>query len=85
MMTSITVKARTRAARAAFKEPLTASAYCLLVASAMNRGMLAAEVAASSAALQLVRRSSFAPRIAFWASAKESWRRKATKIRERIG
>lgn len=64
MMTSIIVKAKTRVARAAFREPLTASANCSFVATAIYRGILAAAVAARSAALQLVTRFAFALSIA---------------------
>lgn len=85
MTVSMTVSASTSAARAALRDALTASAYCLLVASAMKRGILAAEVAACSAALQLVSSSSLALRAAFCASARESWRRKAMKMREMMG
>ena len=49
------------------------------------RGMLAAVVAACSAALQLASRSSFALLTASWAEVDDSCRRKTTKIRERIG
>jgi hypothetical protein len=60
MTASITVRARIRAARAPFKVPFTASANCSFDAIAMKRGMLAAEVAAPSAAVQLERSVSFA-------------------------
>ena len=60
IMPSIIVRARTSVARAPFKVPLTASANCSLDAIAIKRGMLAVEVAAVSAALQLARRLSFA-------------------------
>lgn len=85
MMASITVKERTRVARAAFMDPLTASANCWLVAIARYLGMLAADVAASSAALQLASKSSFALTIAFWASVRDSCSLKAMKMRESIG
>ena len=50
MIASMTVKASTSAARAPFMVPFTASAIRALVAAAMYRGILAAAVAAFSAA-----------------------------------
>ncbi len=85
MIASITVRARIRVALAPFRVPLTASAYCWLVASARKRGMLAADVAAVSAALQLATRSDFVLLIAFCASARDSCRRNATNMSERMG
>lgn len=72
MIASITVRARMRVALAPFRVPLTASAYCWLVASARKRGMLAADVAAVSAALQLAIRSDFVLFIAFCTSARDN-------------
>ena len=85
MIPSITVSDSTSAARAAFIEPLTASANCWLVAIAMYRGILAAAVAAPSAALQLVRRSFFAFATASSDEDKDSCKRNATKTSERMG
>ena len=85
MMASITVNASTRAARAPFIVPFTASAIRAFVAVAIYRGILAAAVAACSAALQLVRRSSFALATESEAEADQSCSRKATKRRERMG
>lgn len=85
MMASMTVRESTRAARAPFIVLLTASAIRMFVAEAMYRGMLAAAVAACSAALQLARRSFLALSTASDADADDSWRRNATKRSDRIG
>lgn len=85
IIASITVSASTRAARAPFIVPFTASAIWAFVAVAMYRGMLAAAVAACSAALQLVSRSLFALATESEAESAESWSRNAMKRRERIG
>jgi len=76
---------RTRVIRAASKDPLTASANCLLVDNARYLGMLTVEVAACSAAKQLANKFTFALLSAFWATVRESWRLKMTKIKESIG
>ena len=49
----------TRVNRAASRDPLTASANCLLVANARYLGMLTVEVAACSAAKQLANKFTF--------------------------
>ena len=85
MMASITVNARTSVARAAFIVSLTASVMRTLVAAAMYLGILAAAVAACSAALQLARRSTFALSTESWAVDDESWSLNATKRRDKIG
>lgn len=85
MMASIQVRASISAARAPFIVPFTASANCWLVAMAKYRGMLAAEVAACSAALQADSKSPLALATAVWDSADESWSLKMMNINERIG
>ena len=85
MMASMTVKARIRASRAPFMVPLTASVIWAFVAAAMYRGMLAAAVAACSAALQLARRSFLALATASDAESEESCNLKATKRSDKIG
>ena len=82
---SITVRARISAARAAFIDPLTASAICSFVATAMYRGMLAVEDAARWAAWHAESRSSFAFVTAVWAESEEMERRKTMKRSERMG
>src|ERR1700761_8182120 len=82
---SMTVSARIRASRAPSIEALTASTICSLVAMAMKRGMLAADDAACCAAWQLVRRSPLALFTDVSAESDESWRRNATKSRDKIG
>ena len=72
-------------ARAAFIVPLTASATCRFDAWARYRGMLAVAVAASSAALQLVRRFPRASATLSWAAEEDNCSLKPTKRRERIG
>jgi hypothetical protein len=85
MMASRMVMDRIRVNRAASRDPLTASANCLLVANAMYLGMLTVEVAACSAAKQLANKFTFVLASEFWASVRESWSLKATKIKDRIG
>ena len=85
MMASMTVRERVSAVRAPLSEALTASENCWLVARAMYLGMLAVEVAARSAALQLANRSSLALAIAFLAASRDDESRKATKMRDMIG
>ena len=85
IMASMTVSERTRAARAPSIDAFTASLICSFVAMAIKRGMLAAEDAACCAARQPARRSPLALATAVCAESEDSWRRNATKMRERMG
>ena len=85
MNTSIIVNERMSVTSAAMRVALTVSANCSLVASAINADVLATDVAARSAALQLEIKLALAEAMLSWAEPREIWSRNATKRRDRIG
>ena len=66
-------------------ERMSVTHAALRVASAINAGVLATDVAAPSAAFPLRVQLALAEAIFFWAEPREIWSRNATKRRDRIG